>query len=1468
MLVLLAVPAMSLLFLQNRQVQTMVSRFFADRLSAELKTSITLSSVHYSFFKRIQVRDLYIEDLHGDTLLFSELTKLRIRQIRPERNGIEIRKITMENAYVNFVIDSSQVLNLKFITDRLVKPHVPPEKKVNLNIHSFELLDSRFSLSNMIKTEGDSGVNFTDLDLGDLYISIEDLTSSMDTVRMNIVELTGIEKSGFQIADLESHLSLGKRHLYFTDLGIVTEKSDIHIPELGFNFSDYSKFKHFSYEVDLQFSSLNSTIALSDLSAFVPLKSGFIDRVTIDGKLKGKLSDLRGEDLFLTFDQNSSLAFDFVMIGLPDFNNTFMDFNFRELNSSVDALTHLGNSGKDPVSQSVYPWTNLGNLNFAGNFTGYPDQFVASGLLVTDIGKMVMDLSFKPDSLLGLDFSGRLRTTDFKLGVFLDREEVLSGLDMNIYTDGNLYRGEINADMTGTVDTLELYKYAYSNITLDGTFTNNLFIGGFSISDPNIRMDFNGKMDFSGETPVYAFTADVARARPYFLNLPQSDPNYFASFLIETDLSGHTIDDLNGELTLVNSLFEKTDAQVQLYDLTIKTRNNSDASLIQVRSDLFDADITGHYKLSGIPAAFRNLADKYLDILPDSTPEPDTLNYFVYNLDFKRINPLLDFFYPAIQIGDRSTLEGIYDPVNSDIRMNAEFPYLQVTQNHWHNASINSEMAQERWVTRFSSDSMTFGDEYSLIDQRFLLEASNDTASLDITWDNRTQPRYSGEIKLQGTFSPDSGQRSFNTRILPTDLLINDEPWEVNSASVILGDQFITIDSFAVTANQMYIIANGTISSREDQDFTLEVGNLNLNGLAGLSGMNMDLEGNITGNINYQQMESYRYILADLSVDTLYFNEQLLGPTNLDAIWNESKGNINMQLISQVDGKRLVDVDGDFTPESELLDFDIILNEFDLSSFDPYSARLANDLAGTANINMTLDGTLKKPELNGSIVLNNAAATISVLNTRYIFNDRIRVYKNNLYLEDFMIYDEMGNKSLIDGTITSNHLKDFYLTLNIEADNMLCLNTRSVDNQDFYGTIFATGNVGINGGRGGIKLAIDAITQRNTAVFLPLYNASEVQTTDFITFVREIETDEEPTPVQDQKFGGLEMELEVEITPDAVVQLIFDPKVGDIIETSGRGDLRMILDPSSGFSIFGDVELQKGDYLFTLQNVINKRFLIEPGGKIYFNGSPSNTTIDLDAIYTTRTAPYNLYPGGDAPESLKKRIPVECHLNLQGELESPTISMAIEMPTADPRTKDFLENSTSTEEELMKQFLSLLVINNFYSVTGFGAQDVGIGSSSLAGVTASELFSNQLSNWLSQISDDFDIGVNYRPGDQISSDEVEVALSTQLLDDRIIISGNLDVGGQETNPTIGDQSNPYIVGDFDVEFRITDNVSIIAFNRARDELIFETAPYKQGVGISYREEFDELTQLLNRYREGLTNRKKRKKKTEEPRLDD
>ena len=1465
MLLLLAVPVLSLLFLQNRQVQTKVSKLVAEKLSEELQATISLSSVNYYFFKRIQLRDVYVEDRHGDTLLYVELAKLRVKNLRSENKGIEIRKATVENVWMNLVIDSSNVVNIKYFTDKLKKTHVPPERKGMIHFGEITMTNGRFSLSRMNAPPAKSDIAFSDFHLNNLEIDLEDLIFYQDTTSMNILSLSAVEKSGFDIKQLATFFSIGKRHMHFTDLAVNTAESDLQVPKLTFDFKQWNRFKHFSREVDLSFESRQSLVLMDDLSRFASGTNGLIDRVSLDGSVHGKLSDLKGDSLFVTFDQNSTLAFDFVMIGLPDFHNTFLDFNFRELNTSVTALHDLLIKGNKPEDHLLYPWINLGDLDFEGQFTGYPDNFVAAGYMLTDMGKMLMDLSFKPDSL-GIQFEGHLSTGDFMLGEFLDQQALLSQLDMDVLVDGNLYQGNIKADLNGTIDTLVFSQYAYSNITLDGALTNKTFDGGFSISDPNIRMDFEGKMDFSEQVPAYNFTADVARARPHFLNLGIEDPNSFASFLVEIDMTGRTLDELNGEVRLVNSLFERKGEQVQLYDMNLTTQSTSDTTIILIESELFDATIGGDFTLSSLPESFRSLADEYVNAVPGMDLAPDSVNHFTYHIDLKRVNPILDFFYPTLQIGEESHIQGEYHPSEKLFNTTASLSDLVVGPGKWANVEMSSEIAFDEFHFLFQSDSLIYGKNYALEDQNFQLHTSGDTAHLDVFWENQAIPRYSGAISLKGAFQPDSMEdRGFLVDVEPSSIVINNEDWDIHRASVLFRKHLTQVDSLSVKSQERYLVADGTLSSDGDQDFNLDLRNLNLNELSSVAGINAELEGRISGILTYRKMDGSPYIFSDLSVDTLSFNRQLMGPTTLNAAWDDSQKNINMVLLSMLNGQRTIEVDGDYTPEGKLLDFDIHLNEFELQTLDSYAGNLVSELGGTGNVSLTLDGTLNQPKLNGTIDFNRGSATISYLNTRYQFDDPIRIYNNNFYLENFIASDKFGNTAEINGTVSNTYLRNFYTSIHIEANRLMCMNTSSLDNEVFYGSIFATGDVGISGEPDAIRLSINAITERNTAIYLPLFNAREVQQSDFISFIRQDDSEVEELPAV-KKLGGLEMELDVEVTSDAVVQMIFDPKVGDIIETSGRGNLRMMMNPSQGFRMFGDVELLKGDYLFTLQNVINKRFEIEPGGRISFSGSPTNASIDLAAIYGTRAAPYNLYPGDPSDpdaEKLKKRIPVECHLNLQGELQSPTIVTGIQMPTAEPRTRDFLVSATSTEEELMKQFLSLLVINNFYSVSGFGIQNMGAVNSSIAGVTASELLSNQLSNWLSQISDDFDIGFNYRPGDQVTSQEVEVALSTQLLNDRVIISGNVDVGGQETNPSSGSANNPYIMGDFEVEYKITNNISVLAFNRARDELIFETAPYKQGVGVSYREDFNDLKQLMARYREGLTNRKKKKKKSDE-----
>ena len=153
---------------------------------------------------------------------------------------------------------------------------------------------------------GRSDIDFNDFHLSGLEITLEDLITYRDTVRMNILSLSAVEKSGFTFDQLTTFFSIGKKHMHFYDLEVDTEGSDLHVPVLAFNFEHWSQLQTLLPGSGSE--TLNrdeSLLKMDDLSRFVAGTNGLIDRVSIDGNVHGKLSELKGEELFVTFDQNS-----------------------------------------------------------------------------------------------------------------------------------------------------------------------------------------------------------------------------------------------------------------------------------------------------------------------------------------------------------------------------------------------------------------------------------------------------------------------------------------------------------------------------------------------------------------------------------------------------------------------------------------------------------------------------------------------------------------------------------------------------------------------------------------------------------------------------------------------------------------------------------------------------------------------------------------------------------------------------------------------------------------------------------------------------------------------------------------------------------------------------------------------------------------------------------------------------------
>jgi hypothetical protein len=291
----------------------------------------------------------------------------------------------------------------------------------------------------------------------------------------------------------------------------------------------------------------------------------------------------------------------------------------------------------------------------------------------------------------------------------------------------------------------------------------------------------------------------------------------------------------------------------------------------------------------------------------------------------------------------------------------------------------------------------------------------------------------------------------------------------------------------------------------------------------------------------------------------------------------------------------------------------------------------------------------------------------------------------------------------------------------------------------------------------------------------------------------------------------------------------------------------MNIDTKGDFTMFGNYIVEKGNYLFTLQNVINRNFKIERGGSIQWTGDPFNADININAIYNLKTPLKSVYPADES----NRRVPVECKLMMTDKLMKPTIKFDINLPNADQTTRDAVRSTINAdnEAELNKQVFSLLVLGTF-----FPSQESGVLGTSAAKNNGSELLSNQMSNWLGQTFKNLDLNLKYNSSSGSSQDatnrQIAIAASKQLFNSKLTIDGTFGVGENGTNNNSQNPTN--IIGDVNIDYKVTNNgkVHVKAFNRSNDySTLLNSSPYIQGIGLIYREDFETIYELRKRFKE-------------------
>jgi hypothetical protein len=1461
-------------------VQTWICRKLTDNLAAQLKTKVEIKGVEIKFFTQVVIDGIYVEDFHKDTVFYARKLQVDIGIWSYKEQYIELPDITMQDAHINVVYYKNDTdLNIRYLAAMLEDNDTTPSTDStkwsiifgDINLVNVEVIycDKRDSAQSKV-------MDFEDLHITKIFGKFSNMTILDDTIYVDITDLAARERSGFRLSKLTAKATFCPVFTKLDNLHILTNESDIRT-NLRFDYTEYNDYNRFVRKVKMHAEFDSSLVQLGDIGYFASELFGMRRTIMLSGDINGKVTNLKGQNMDIVLAENTRFKGHFSFTGLPDIDETYMHFDIKELTTTK----------KDVEAFPLPPFDSLhyvklsdnmdllGKIKYKGKLNGYYYDLVSDGQITTALGKIVTNVNLKKNPETGLvSYIGNVKSYNFDVGKLIAVPE-LGEVTLNADVDGSgLKLSTLRANLSNcNIQSMWFNGYNYTNVVANGLLAKKIFNGNIKVKDDNVDLSFFGDVNL-GESPVKIdFMTYINRADLAALNFVKSNEHISVATTAEVHIQGDNLDNIIGRIILKNTDYiqGKKFYEVKNIDLSANTINGK--RIIKLQSDLADGAIEGRFKINDVYLAFKKTMEFYL---PATTPQDrkskrklDAQDIY-FEFEFKDTDPLTNLLAPEINISKGSKVNGKFDSEKSDLVIKASFPFLKLSGTEMKKLYVDAASQNGKYKFKSGCDRYVISDTIWADSLALVTSTATDSINFKINWNNKGKVQNMGDLK--GFFDFNAYPQVY-LKFTKANMLLNDSVWAMSNINEVMFDtNSILIRDLAFTNKIQQIKFDGVISNKKSDQLYVLLNNFNVANLNYFTAPdNLAFKGTVSGSGTLSNVYKMEDIIFSSSFDfkNLWVNKEEVGSGGVVSIFDKKKNAIKLNgSFSKGGSIPNFEFAGEYFPgkEKENINMDVSVQNFGLKFFEPYIKDVCDLFRGFVSVNVKITGEVKKPILTGEANLQAQNIHLNYLNTNYsVTNGIIKIEENSFAVDGLVLNDMNGKAATLTGHVYHNNFKNTQLDLDIKTEKFMVLNTNQADNNLYYGKAYVTGIANMFGYLDNIQIdaavKTDKVKTANgmeyTKFNVPLSGPVEASNSDFITFLKKDTIKKQDDYKVD--LNGLTLNLQLEATPDAEVKLIFDEKVGDEIKARGSGNIVMNINTNGAFSMFGDFEVEEGDYLFTLQNLINKKFKIDKGGTIKWSGDPYNAEINMSATYQVRTNLAPFFPD-DSSGLYKKRVPTDCVLLLTGALMSPDIGFDFNLPTVDANTLQTVKSYVSTQQEMNQQIFTLLVLNSFTTPDalksqGFQDQNTN-GTGTALGATGSELLSNQLSNWLSQISNDFDLGVRYRPGDFISKDEVEVALSTQLFNDKLSIDGSVSNNTNTTNT----QNTSTIVGDVNIEYKITDDgkVRVKAYNKTNDNIILNpNATYTQGVGVFYREEFDSLAELYRKYQEKTKNKKKK-----------
>lgn len=1451
--------------IQSYSFQTWLGKRASSYLSNELGSKIYVNNVSLSFFSKANLNGVFILDKHNDTILNGDLL-VDIKNFNYKKQTLTLENITLRNTTSKLIqYKNDTVYNYQFLIDYFDSD----KKDTSIKSKGWDVKFGDLFLDNVAFTYKNENyntavthtINFDNIGLKNTYGKISAFAIHGDTVAATISHLKTKEQSGFELSSLSTRLKISSTQLLCEELQLKTPATYLK-GQLDFSYSSWSDYADFITKVKLNSTLEDSShVCFKDIASFADELSGLNETVALSGAVKGYVSDMTLKNFKLAYGKHTKFNGNLTLSGLPDVKSLYVHFDAKELSSSYSDLVHI----------PAYPFTDqkklelpvalkqLGTVSYKGKFDGFITDFTTYGTFKTGLGKVSAQVSIKiGDKPEDLVYHGKVKTENFNLGTLLGQDD-LNNLTLNSEIKGKgVDIKSLEASFQGQILNMSYNGYNYKNISLNGSVDDKLFKGLLVSKDPNADFDFNGTINFKNKVPEMDFISTVNNLKLSQLKLISSQDSGNISSQVFINIKGNNIDNLSGQINFDNTIYKTKTKTFNLSTFNIKMDQTTPDKNIRITSAYVNASITGRYQTNNLKPAFESLLYSYYPTFFKKPVTSKKLNEdLTFKIKVKKFNTINELLLPDIMLSQGTTIEGNFNSLENKLNIQAtsskaNYKNMSITDLGFIlNENNNTVLAE------VSGRALNITDSLAMENFNFALNSVDKDSKYSLDWDNLKQPSNKGEIKGGVIFD----NASVNISCEKLSVTVTDSTWSLMRPNSIILDKSgsLLVNPLIILNNNQSFNVAGTISDRVGDSLVIQTKNVVLQQFnTALKVLKIKLEGVMDGNITLSNENKNFVFEGDLSLTKFKLNDNTVGSLVVKTNYNtEGKvillnGFTSLGLQDEFGNQvKNVSFNGSYylDKKEESLDVDFIAAPANLKLLNPLLDGILTINNGFVNGTGKVHGTPANLKIDGKLRLFNSEVKVDYTNVTYNITGDIEIMPDQIRFSDLLLR-EKGTKAAPQGTVNGNIFHDNFSKIQLDYDvtykNMLVLNTTEKENKTFYGRIFGTGKVGIYGFLNDLNMSVVNTTNKNSKFILPLDGPAEISENGFIRFVKK-------DTVKTKKgadLTGFNLDMRISMTPDAVAQIIVDKKTGDVLNVQGHGDLDLRINTLGKFEMFGDYVITTGDYLFTLENVINKKFEIDGGSSISWSGNPLNAEIDVTTTYRQRASVAPLLND----TTYKSRMPVDCKLLITGKLFSPNIKFDIEFPNIDANARARISSVLSDEAEMNRQVFSFLLFRTFVTPLIFNAGG-GVTAGNAAASTGSEMLSNRVSEFLNTYFGsltglkDLQLGLNYRPANQNNTEAVDLALSKQFLNNKISVDGNFGVNNNQARNSNG------LIGDVNVDYKLSDDgrYRLKGFNRTNDntQLAISGGQFTQGVGFFYREEFETFNQLFKRYLEKL-----------------